>query len=155
QGKRGQTAFQYEVPPLYNALIGDCGVRTSDNRNARGHVMKISGLGAAVGAVVGCLARGAVVLLTMGEVNHLTLILSLPSTVMGLLVGAIAGAVGRPLLGALIGAVLSGIVFEMFMFACASVVRQISPQSADGFLSQTLIYGLEMTAAGALAGGVG
>ena len=79
----------------------------------------------------------------------------LPSAGIGLLVGAIAGAVGRPLLGAAIGAILSGVVFEFFMFACASLIGVISQKAGSDFLFQTLIYGTEMALAGAIAGAVG
>jgi hypothetical protein len=117
--------------------------------------MKISPVGAGVGALVGCVGRSAVVLLNMpaGAVGEP--MLALPSAGIGLLVGAIAGAFGRPVLGAGVGAVLSGVVFELFMFACASLIGSISQRASSMFLSETLVYGLEMAAAGALAGGIG
>ena len=119
--------------------------------------MKVSGSGAAVGAVVGCVARAAVVILNVmghgGEGVPAAFIL--PSAVIGLLVGAVAGAVGKPLLGATVGAVLSGVIFELFMCSCASLIGSFSREASDRFLSHTLIYGLEMALAGAVAGGVG
>jgi hypothetical protein len=118
-------------------------------------VMKVSGTGAAIGGLVGCIARGSVVLLNLGAAADKVSVVALPSAAIGLLVGAIAGAVGRPLLGAAVGAVLSGVVFELFMCACASLIGTFSQQAGDAFLSQTLIYGLEMAVAGAVAGGVG
>jgi hypothetical protein len=117
--------------------------------------MKISPLGALVGALIGACARAAVVFLNLGHAGGALPALALPSAGIGLLVGAIAGAIGRPLLGAVVGAVLSGVVFELFMCACASVIGTFSQKAGGDFLSQTLIYALEMGAAGALAGGIG
>jgi hypothetical protein len=118
--------------------------------------MKISGTGAAVGALVGCIARASVILLNLGEAaEKVSAVVALPSAGIGLLVGAVAGAFGRPFLGAAVGAVLSGVVFELFMCACASLIGRFDQQGGDRFLSQTLNYGLEMAVAGGLAGGVG
>lgn len=123
--------------------------------------MKISGTGAAVGALVGGVGRASVVLISVGLVgNHGPLagavaVLAMASGAIGLLVGAIAGATGKPLLGAFIGAILSGAVFELFMCACASLLGSFNQRAGADFLSHTLIYGLEMAAAGALAGGIG
>jgi hypothetical protein len=117
--------------------------------------MKISGAGAGVGALVGFFGRGAVVLLNFDSVGASLPVIALPSAGIGLLVGAIAGGLGRPLLGAAVGAILSGIVFEFFMFACASLIGSFDQTGGAAFLSQTLVYGLEMAVAGALAGGVG
>jgi hypothetical protein len=117
--------------------------------------MKVSGTGAAVGALVGCLARGSVVLLNLGNAAEMAPAVALPSAGIGVLVGALAGAVGRPLAGAAVGAVLSGVVFELFMCACASLVGTLNSKAGEVFLSQTLIYALEMAVAGAVAGGVG
>jgi hypothetical protein len=125
----------------------------SPPREVRG--MKISGTGACVGALLGCLGRAAVVLFNVGPVGHALPVVALPSAVIGVLVGAIAGALGRPVLGAAVGAILSGVVFELFMFACASLIGSISEKAAGNFLSQTLVYGLEMAVVGAIAGGVG
>jgi hypothetical protein len=121
----------------------------------KGKAMKVSGAGAAVGGLVGCIARGSVVLLNLGAGADKLSVVALPSAGIGLLVGAIAGAIGRPLLGAAVGAVLSGVVFELFMCACASLIGTLSQEAGDTFLSRTLIYGLEMAVAGAVAGGVG
>jgi hypothetical protein len=117
--------------------------------------MKISAAGAGVGALVGCVGRGAVVLLNFGPAGGSLPAIALPSAGIGLLVGAIAGAVGRPLLGAALGAILSGVVFELFMFAGASLIGAFDQHRGAAFLSQTLLYGLEMAVAGALAGGLG
>lgn len=117
--------------------------------------MRISGAGAAIGALVGFVARGAVVFLNLGVAREQAIAIALPSAGIGLLVGAIAGAVGRPLIGAAVGAVLSGFVFELFMFACASLIGAFSPNGGRDLLSQTLIYALEMALAGALAGFAG
>lgn len=117
--------------------------------------MKISGTGAAVGAAIGFVARGAVVLLNLGGAVGPFGMLALPSAGIGALAGAIAGATGRPLRGALVGAILSGVIFEFFMFACASLIGGFSQKASGDFLTQTVVYGLEMAIAGALAGGIG
>jgi hypothetical protein len=117
--------------------------------------MKISAAGAGVGALVGCIARAAVVLLNLGPSADKLAIIALPSAGIGLLVGAIAGAFARPFLGAAAGAILSGVVFELFMFACASLIGSISHEAGAQFFSQTLLYGLEIALAGAVAGAVG
>jgi hypothetical protein len=115
--------------------------------------MRVSGTGAAVGAVLGAFARGAVVLLNLWAHGADRLAaFALPSAGIGLLVGGIAGATGKPLLGAIVGALLSGVVFEFFMCACASA---LGGREGGRVLSDTLIYGLEMALAGALAGGLG
>jgi hypothetical protein len=111
--------------------------------------------GAVAGALVGGLARGAVVLLNFGTRPGGFVPFALPSATIGLLVGGIAGAFCRPLLGAVVGAVLSGVVFELFMTAGASMLGYFNPQRGTDFMAETLIYGLEMAVAGALAGGVG
>jgi hypothetical protein len=116
--------------------------------------MRLSVAGAGVGALVGALARAAVVLLNVGDGPGLGF-LALPSAGIGALVGAVAGATGRPLRGAVVGAVLSGVVFELFMFACASAIGHFDPEGARKFLGATLVYALEMAAAGALAGAAG
>ncbi len=119
--------------------------------------MQISGTGSVVGALVGAVARGAVVCFWLGGVAG---IVALPSAGIGLLVGAIAGATGKPLRGAVVGAVLSGIVFELFLCACASVlgdVRKLFGQNGNeaDFLRAALPFTLSMGLAGALAGGIG
>ena len=116
--------------------------------------MRLSAAGAGVGALVGALARAAVVRLNLGDAQGLGF-LALPSAGIGALVGAIAGATGRPLRGALVGAVLSGVVFELFVFACASAIGRFNPEGARKFLAATFAYALEMAAAGALAGAAG
>jgi hypothetical protein len=118
-------------------------------------VMGISGTGAVVGALVGGIARGSVVLLNIESASEGLWRMALPSAGIGLVVGAIAGAVGRPLPGAVVGAVLSGVVFELFMCAFASIIGVFSPKTGDEFFLATLRIGLEMAAAGAVAGGVG
>ena len=117
--------------------------------------MKISAAGAGVGALLGCFGRGAVVLLNLGPDGGPLATIALPSAGIGLLVGAIAGAFGRPLLGAAVGAVLSGLVFELFICACASLIGSFSQKAGEDFFTQTLVYGLEMALVGAIAGGVG
>lgn len=121
-------------------------------RKAR--AMKVSGVGAIVGAVVGVVARGAVVVLNLHPDQSFAMI-ALPSAAIGALVGGIAGATGRPIRGALVGAFLSGVVFEAFMLTCASLIGQFSPEGAGDFLNVTLKYGLEMAVAGAIGGGIG
>jgi len=79
----------------------------------------------------------------------------IPSAVIGLLVGGIAGAAGKPLRGAALGAVLSGVVFELFMLPCISVIGLFSPETGREFLHNTLPYALQMALAGAVAGGAG
>ena len=116
--------------------------------------MKISGAGAMVGAVVGFVARGAVVVMNLHPGQSFAII-ALPSAAIGALVGGIAGATGRPLRGLLIGAFLSGVVFEVFMLTCASLIGQFSPREGGNFMIDTLKYGLEMAVAGAIAGGIG
>ena len=66
-----------------------------------------------------------------------------------------AGAVGKPLLGPGVGAVLSGLVFELFAVACASLIGAFDQKVGANFLAHTLIYGLEMAFAGGLAGAAG
>jgi hypothetical protein len=117
--------------------------------------MKISAAGAGVGALVGCVGRAVVVLLNFGPDSGPLATLALPSAGIGLLVGGIAGAFGKPLVGAAVGAVLSGVVFELFMCACASLIGSFSQKAGSDFLSQTLVYGLEMAVAGGIAGCVG
>ena len=104
---------------------------------------------------MGFFGRGAVVLLNFYSAAHSLPVVALPSAGIGLLVGAIAGGLGRPLLGAAVGAILSGVIFEFFMFACASLLGHFEQGRGDAFLGQTLVYGLEMAVAGAVAGGVG
>lgn len=117
--------------------------------------MQISGKGAAVGAFVGFLARGAVVLLNVPPDTRALAFLALPSAVIGALVGAMAGASGRPVRGAILGAILSGVVFEAFMLSCASVIGSFSQPAGPDFLMSTFRYALQMTVAGALAGFAG
>jgi hypothetical protein len=116
--------------------------------------MKISGVGAMVGAVVGVVARGAVVVLNI-HLDQSFAMIALPSAAIGALVGGIAGATARPIGGALVGAFLSGVVFEVFMLTSASLIGQFSPQGGGDFLRDTLKYCLEMAVAGAIAGGIG
>jgi hypothetical protein len=120
--------------------------------------MKFSAVGAAVGAGIGAVARGAVVWLNLGD-NPFSVFV-LPSAGIGVLVGLIAGGLGRPGLGALVGGALSAVVFELFMLPCASLVGTFGslsghPGAGSTFLRETAIYALEMGVAGALAGGVG
>src|SRR5262249_60326596 len=102
--------------------------------------------------------RRRALLLHLGA--QVPLVFLLPTAVIGILVGSIAGSTGRPLRGALLGAVLSGVVFELFMLPCASVIGTFGSITGDRdaggkFLRETLLYGLEMAVAGALAGGLG
>jgi hypothetical protein len=114
--------------------------------------MKISGAG--MGALVGCLGRATVVLINLGH-NGAPAVLAMPSAGIGLLVGAIAGAFGQPLLGAIVGAVLSGAVFELFVFACVSTIGTLDARGGANFISQTVVYCLEMAVTSAVAGAVG
>jgi hypothetical protein len=114
--------------------------------------MQISGKGAVVGAIVGFLARGAVVLLNVPPDTRALAFMALPSAVIGALVGAMAGASGRPVRGAILGAILSGVVFEAFMLSCASVIGTFSQPAGPEFLMSTFGYALQMAVAGALAG---
>lgn len=113
--------------------------------------MRTSGKGAVVGAGVGFLCRGTVVLLNVPPDVRSLAFLALPSAVIGALVGAIAGASGRPVRGAILGAILSGVVFEAFMLSCASVIGTFSQSAGPDFLLSTLCYALEMAFAGALS----
>ena len=120
--------------------------------------MRISGVGAMVGAAVGAVARTAVVFISVGGVVPLVFVL--PSAAIGLLVGAIAGALARPWLGAILGFVLSAVIFELFMLPCASLIGVFgqltgNEHAESKFLGQTLVYMLEMGVAGALAGLIG
>lgn len=115
--------------------------------------MKISAEGAMIGALIGAIARSAVVFLHLG--GNAPLAFFLPSAAIGILVGFIAGATGNPWRGAVVGALLSGVVFELFMLSCASLIGFISQKHAEDFLWSTAIYALEMGAAGLLAGGIG
>lgn len=115
--------------------------------------MKISAEGAMIGALTGAIARSAVVFLHLG--GSAPLAFYLPSAAIGILVGFIAGATGNPWRGALIGALLSGVVFELFMVSCASLIGTISQKDAEDFIWATAIFALEMGAAGLLAGGIG
>ena len=120
--------------------------------------MQISGDGAAVGAIVGFIARPAVVLIWLGP--EIGIYFALPSAAIGALVGGIAGGTGRTLWGALGGAVLSAILFEMFMCSCASMAGTVGSafgqhDAGQKVLVETAPYFLMMGLAGAIAGGVG
>jgi hypothetical protein len=122
--------------------------------------MQISGVGAGVGALVGAVSRALVVLAWIGPIGPKGHIIALPSAGIGLLVGAIAGALGKPLRGAIVGFILSAVVFELFMFACASLLGGMADlvghKGAESeFLTETLPYTLLMGLAGAAAGGIG
>jgi len=114
--------------------------------------MKISVPGALFGAAVGAIARGLVIVLNVGSP---VFILALPSASIGALVGLIAGSLRHPLLAAGVGAVLSGLVFEFFMIACSSMISWFDADGAKVFFVETLLYGIEMGLAGALAGFAG
>jgi hypothetical protein len=115
--------------------------------------MKLSAEGAMIGALIGAIARSAVVFLHLG--GSAPLAFYLPSAAIGILVGFIAGATGNPWRGAVVGALLSGVVFELFMLSCASLIGIISKKHAEDFVWSTAIFALEMGAAGLLAGGIG
>ena len=113
-----------------------------------------------VGGGLCAIGRAGVVLLNIGEVNTLTILISLPSAAIGLLVGAIAGAFASPGKGALIGAILSGIIFELFMLPCVFVFGTIGDvfgnyDAGSSFLVSTWPYFIEMAAVGAIAGAIG
>jgi hypothetical protein len=119
--------------------------------------MQISGTGDGVCALVGAGGRALVVLCWLGPGAG---IIALPSAAIGLLVGAIAGALGRLVRGAVVGFVLSAVIFELFMFACASALGDLSgifghKDAANKFLAEVLPYSLLMGLAGAAAGGIG
>lgn len=119
--------------------------------------MQISGRGAGVGALIGAVGRALVVLAWLGPQAGVVM---LPSAAIGVLVGLIAGALGKPVRGAVVGFVLSAVVFELFMFACASVVGDFATAFGEKdpkgqFLSSVLPYMLLMGLAGAAAGGIG
>ena len=107
---------------------------------------RLSMTGAAAGAVVGGISRGAIAAVhltdTSGDLGQLVLI----AAALGIVIGGLAGATGRPLLGAVVGAALSGVVFA----ATVSVVWIFALVGAG-----TLPRLLEILAAGALAGGIG
>jgi hypothetical protein len=122
-----------------------------------GSILRVSGIGAAVGALVGAVGRALVVL---GWIGSNAGIIALPSAGIGLLVGAIAGGLGKPLRGAVVGFILSAFVFELFMFACASVLGDVGKllgqkDAGTSFLTGVLPYTLLMGVAGAAAGGIG
>jgi hypothetical protein len=101
-----------------------------------------------------------VVLAWIGPIGPKGHIIALPSAGVGLLVGAIAGALGKPLRGAIVGLILSAFVFELFMFACASLIGGMADllghKGAESeFLTEMLPYTLLMGLAGAAAGGIG
>lgn len=100
-------------------------------------------------------ARSVVVLLHLEGVVASMPAFLIPSAVIGLLVGGIAGAAGKPLRGAAIGAILSGVMFELFMLPCVSMIGLFSPEAGKEFLGGTLPYALQMALAGAIAGGAG
>jgi hypothetical protein len=55
----------------------------------------------------------------------------------------------------MVGAILSGAVFELFVFACVSLVGSFNQKAGGDILSQTFVYCLGMAVAGAVAGSVG
>jgi hypothetical protein len=119
--------------------------------------MQVSGVGAGVGALVGAVGRGFVVLCWLGPEAG---IVALPSAGIGVLVGAIAGALGKPIRGAIVGFILSAVVFELFMCACASILGDLAgifgqKDAATKFLTEVLPYTMLMGVAGAFAGGIG
>ncbi len=123
-------------------------------------LMQVSAKGAGVGALVGAVGRALVALcwLAIQGAGPEAFILVLPSAAIGLLVGAIAGALRKPLRGAVVGFVLSAVVFELFMFACASALPTggiFRGPGAGEFLWKALPYMLLMGLAGAAAGGIG
>ena len=117
--------------------------------------MKISGIGALVGAVTCAAARSAVILFHLGDLAKVQPAFVVPSATIGMLVGAIAGAAGKPVRGAVVGAVLSGVVFEVLMLPCVSLIGLFSPVASEDFFRGTLLYGLQMAGAGAIGGALG
>jgi hypothetical protein len=120
--------------------------------------MRVSGIGALVGAGVGAIARSAVIFANFGTETPLMFVL--PSAAIGILVGTIAGALARPWIGALVGAILSAVVFELIMLPCISLVGTLGEitgkkDTDHGFLLATLMLAGEMGIAGALAGLIG
>lgn len=120
--------------------------------------MKFSGMGAIVGACLGALCRAVVVWANLGIGISITFVL--PSASIGVLVGLIAGGTGRPLRGLLLGGILSGLIFELFMLPCASLIGTFGSLTGDAsmqgeFLRRATLYALEMGLAGAVAGGLG
>lgn len=120
--------------------------------------VKISVTGALVGAAIGALARGAVVVVNLGP--NILPVFVVPSAAIGVFVGLIAGAMKSPWTGAIVGAVLSAVVFELFMLPCISLLGLFGSVNGDNqlqadFFLKSLVYALEMGLAGALAGGLG
>lgn len=120
--------------------------------------MRISVEGAAVGAVVAAVGRALVVLYWLGP--GVGAFVALPSAGIGLLVGTIAAAPGKPWTGAAVGFVLSALVFELFLWSCASGVNMLGSLVGEERAGQDLLisvipYMLLMGVAGAIAGGAG
>jgi hypothetical protein len=131
--------------------------RSSGAFSYRNETMRISPVGALVGAILCAIGRSLVVL---SMIQKPVLILMLPSAGIGLLVGAIAGAIGRPLVSAVTGALLSAIVFELFLLPCVSLIGTFGDLSGNTnaeseFVRSTLKYLIGMAVAGGIGGGVG
>ena len=119
--------------------------------------MKLSGVGALVGAAVGAGLRGGFTLfnLRFGDAAHqaLALIAFLPSVAVGPLSGGIAGALAKPGWGALLGAGISAGLFGLCVLPWAVLLESAG---AGGELTAfTWPYFLQKAAAGAIAGTVG
>jgi hypothetical protein len=110
------------------------------------HGWRLSGTGAAAGAVAGAAIRGGLVLFHLREVSEPTALLVLTAAIVGALIGAVAGLTGRPVLGAVIGAVASGVVF----LATLPVAALLSVLGAG-----TIARLAEVVAGGAVAGLLG
>ncbi len=119
--------------------------------------IRISPLGAVVGAFTCAIARSLVV---YWATQQPALILMLPSAAIGFLVGAIAGAIGRPIVSAAIGAILSAVVFELFLLPCVSMVGIFGDITGNAnlesdFIHSALKYLIGMAVAGGIGGGIG
>jgi hypothetical protein len=119
--------------------------------------MKLSRVGALVGAGVGAVVRGGFTLfnLAFGDGAHaaLALVAFLPSVVVGALSGGIAGALGKAGWGALIGAGISVGLFGLCVLPWAVVLERAG--AAGEFTSFSWPYFLQKGFAGAIAGAIG
>ena len=73
--------------------------------------LRVSLLGAVVGAVLGGIGRGALAAFHIRELNRDTTPVVLVVAAIGIVVGALSGLTGRPVWGAVVGAALSGGIY--------------------------------------------
>ena len=73
--------------------------------------LRLSLLGAVVGAVLGGIGRGALAAFYLRELNRDTTLVVLVVAAIGIVVGALSGMTGRPVWGAVVGAALSAVAY--------------------------------------------